>query len=149
MPASQTPLREDHLYTTMARFAGNWKMEKSENFDDFMKAVGVGLVMRKMGNSAKPSQHITVEGDQWTLKTTSTFKNTEIKFKLGEAFDETTADGRKVKTTMSMDGDNKLVQTQEHKEHPAVMTRELTDDNNMVMACQAGDVIARRYYSKN
>jgi len=133
----------------MARYAGNWKMDKSENFDEFMKAVGVGLVMRKMGNSAKPSQHITIDGDQWTLKTTSTFKNTEIKFKIGEQFDETTADGRKVKTVMSLEGDNKLVQTQEHKEHPAVMTRELTDDNSMVMSCEAKGVVARRYYVRN
>jgi len=133
----------------MARFAGNWKMEKSENFDDFMKAVGVGLVMRKMGNSAKPSQHITIDGNMWTLKTTSTFKNTEIKFGIGEQFDETTADGRKTKTVMTLEGDNKLVQTQEHKEYPAVMTRELVDDDHMVMTCEAGGAVAKRSYVRN
>ena len=34
---------------------------------------------------------------------------------------------------MTLEGDNKLVQTQEHKEYPAVMTRELVDDDHMVM----------------
>ena len=53
--------------------------------------------MRKMGNQAKPSQEIIVDGDNVTIKTSSTFKNTEVSFKLGEAFDETTADGRKMK----------------------------------------------------
>lgn len=45
----------------------------------------------------KPTSIISVEGDQVTLKTQSTFKNMEITFKLGEEFDETTADDRKVK----------------------------------------------------
>lgn len=45
----------------------------------------------------KPTTLISVEGDTVTLKTQSTIKNTEISFKLGEEFDETTADDRKVK----------------------------------------------------
>lgn len=58
---------------------------------------GVGFAMRKMGNLAKPSQHISLEGDEFTIKTSSTFKSTEIKFKPGQEFEETTADGRTVK----------------------------------------------------
>ena len=34
---------------------------------------------------------------EWQLKITSTFKNAHLIFKLGEEFDETTMDGRKVK----------------------------------------------------
>lgn len=45
----------------------------------------------------KPTTIISKEGDVITLKTVSTFKSTEINFKLGEEFDETTADDRKVK----------------------------------------------------
>lgn len=45
----------------------------------------------------KPTTIISMEDDVITLKTVSTFKTTEIKFKLGEEFDETTADDRKVK----------------------------------------------------
>lgn len=58
---------------------------------------GVGLVMRKMGNAATPTVEITLEDGTYTLKTITTFKTTEIKFKLGEEFEETTADGRNVK----------------------------------------------------
>lgn len=47
----------------------------------------------------KPTSIISVDGDQVTLKTQSTFKNTELTFKLGEEFDETTADDRKVKVS--------------------------------------------------
>lgn len=53
--------------------------------------------MRKMGNAATPTVEITKDGDTYTMKTITTFKTTEIKFKLGEEFEETTADGRVVK----------------------------------------------------
>lgn len=53
--------------------------------------------MRKMGAMTKPTTIISLDGDKVVLKTSSTFKSTEITFKLGEEFDETTADSRKVK----------------------------------------------------
>lgn len=52
----------------------------------------------------KPITIIAVEGDVVTLKTQSTFKNTEISFKMGEEFDETTADDRKVKVRLRGQG---------------------------------------------
>lgn len=55
------------------------------------------MALRKMGGMAKPSTIISIEGDKVVLKTSSTFKSTEISFKLGEEFDESTADGRDVK----------------------------------------------------
>ena len=55
------------------------------------------MVLRKLASVAKPSLEIAVDGDTWNLKTLSTVKNTEISFKLGEPFDETTGDGRNVK----------------------------------------------------
>jgi len=58
---------------------------------------GVGLVTRKMGNAISPVVELVKNGDKYTLRTTSTFKNTEITFANGEEIDEETADGRKVK----------------------------------------------------
>ena len=62
----------------------------------FLFLTGVGLVMRKMGNAASPSIEITETDGTYSLKTVTTFKTTEITFKLGEAFSETTLDGRVV-----------------------------------------------------
>jgi hypothetical protein len=50
-----------------------------------------------MANMAKPTLEIAVNEDQWNIKTITTIKTTEISFKLNTEFDETTADGRKVK----------------------------------------------------
>lgn len=58
---------------------------------------GVGFATRKVAGMAKPNMTISVNGDVITIKSESTFKNTEISFKLGQEFDEVTADDRKVK----------------------------------------------------
>lgn len=52
-----------------------------------------------MAGVAKPNVTISINGDVITIKTESTFKNTEVSFKLGEEFDETTADDRKTKVS--------------------------------------------------
>lgn len=62
---------------------------------------GVGFATRQMAGLTKPTTVIEVDGDKVTVKTHSTFKNTEISFKLGEEFDETTADDRHVKVSPS------------------------------------------------
>nr|AFN08746.1 fatty acid binding protein [Scylla paramamosain] len=134
----------------MAKIVGKYKMDSSEGFDDFMKALGVGMVMRKMGNAATPTVEITLDDGTYTLKTVTTFKTTEIKFKLGEEFEETTADGRTVKSTITLDG-NKLIHNQvgdkEKKEKDSVLTREFTD-TEMLMECKVDDIVCKRVYKR-
>ncbi|XP_066974470.1 sodium/calcium exchanger regulatory protein 1 [Macrobrachium rosenbergii] len=134
----------------MAKILGKYKLETSENFDEFMKALGVGLVMRKMGNTATPTVEITQEDDTYSMKTVTTFKTTEIKFKLGEEFEETTADGRVVKSTITLDG-NKMTHNQvgdkEKKEKDSILTREFTD-TEMIMECKVDDVVSKRVYKR-
>lgn len=48
-----------------------------------------------MASVLKPTTEIKKEGDEFIIKTISSFKTTELKFKLGEKFQEETADGRK------------------------------------------------------
>ena len=57
------------------------------------------MATRLIANKLKPSQEISVADGQWSIKTVSTFKSSELKFKLGEQFDETTPDGRNVKVS--------------------------------------------------
>ncbi|KAF3833833.1 hypothetical protein F7725_025037 [Dissostichus mawsoni] len=89
-------------------FVGTWNLKDSEKFDEYMKKLGVGFATRQVGNVTKPTTIISVEGDKVTLKTQSAIKNTELSFKLNEEFDETTADDRKVKSFVTIDG-GKLV----------------------------------------
>uniref|UniRef100_A0A8I3WKP6 Fatty acid binding protein 3 n=1 Tax=Callithrix jacchus TaxID=9483 RepID=A0A8I3WKP6_CALJA len=86
-------------------FLGNWKLVDSKNFDDYMKSLGVGFATRQVASMTKPTTIIEKNGDTIILKTHSTFKNTEISFKLGVEFDETTADDRKVKNRVRPQGE--------------------------------------------
>uniref|UniRef100_A0A915HYC3 Cytosolic fatty-acid binding proteins domain-containing protein n=1 Tax=Romanomermis culicivorax TaxID=13658 RepID=A0A915HYC3_ROMCU len=115
----------------MDKFCGYYNMISSENFDEYMKKLGVGFALRMIGSKTKPSLEIVNNGEDFSIKTYSTFKNTELKFKLGESVDETTIDGRPMKTTFTLEGE-KLVQKQvpvkEGDKH-SVITREIVGEN--------------------
>lgn len=120
-----------------------YKLSTSENFDEFMKALGVGLVTRKMGAKVSPVVELTENDGVYTLKTSSTFKNSEIKFKLGEEFDEETPDGRTVKSVCTLEG-NKLTQIQKGEKETTII-REFTPTNmNAIM--KVDDIVCTRVY---
>ncbi|XP_072756435.1 fatty acid binding protein isoform X2 [Anoplolepis gracilipes] len=120
-----------------------YKLFSSENFEDFMKALGVGMVMRKMGASVSPTVELTEKDGVYTLKTTSTFKNTEVKFKLGEELDEETVDGRKVKSVFTLEG-NKLMQEQKGEKNSTI-EREFTP-TEMKAIMKVDDIVCTRVY---
>lgn len=64
-----------------------------------------------MGAAVSPTVELTENDGEYTLSTSSTFKNTVIKFKPGVEFDEETPDGRPVKSTITFDG-NKMLHAQ-------------------------------------
>ena len=84
----------------MAACTGKYKLTHSENFEEFMKALGVGLVTRKLGNKSSPVVTITEDAGEFTMKQESLVKTSEIKFRIGQEFDEVTADGRQGKFNM-------------------------------------------------
>ncbi|XP_056151256.1 fatty acid binding protein 7, brain, a [Lampris incognitus] len=127
-------------------FCATWKLVDSENFDDYMKALGVGFATRQVGNVTKPTVVISQDGDKVVVKTLSTFRNTETSSKLGEEFDETTADDRNVKSTLTVEGDT-LVHVQKWDGKETKFVREIKD-GKMVMTLTFEGVQAVRTYEK-
>ena len=127
-------------------FVGTWKLVSSENFDDYMKEVGVGFATRKVAGMAKPTLIISVNGDVATIRSESTFKNTEISFKLDQEFDEVTPDDRKVKSIINLD-EGALVQVQNWDGKSTTIKRKLVDDK-MVLECVMNGVTATRVYER-
>merc|ERR1712055_650812 len=112
-----------------------------------MKAIGVGFATRQMGNMAKPNLLVSVDdGGVITMKLQSTFKTTEIKFKLDEEFDETTADDRNTKTLVTLEN-GKLVQKQSWDGKSTTLEREI-QDGKLVAKCVMDDIVAVRTYEK-
>uniref|UniRef100_A0A3B5QB38 Fatty acid binding protein 4a n=1 Tax=Xiphophorus maculatus TaxID=8083 RepID=A0A3B5QB38_XIPMA len=57
---------------------------------------------RQVGNRTKPNFVMSLDDrGMICMKSQSAFKTTEVKFKLNEPFDETTADDRKTRTVVS------------------------------------------------
>lgn len=98
----------------------------------------MGLVVRKMGNAASPVIELTQNGDEYTLTSQSTFKNTTITFKLGEEFEEETPDGRKVKTVITQDG-NKLIQVQKGEKETTII-REFSENEVKMVSSTESDL---------
>ncbi|NP_001272552.1 adipocyte fatty acid-binding protein [Capra hircus] len=127
-------------------FVGTWKLVSSENFDDYMKEVGVGFATRKVAGMAKPTVIISVNGDVVNIKSESTFKNTEMSFKLGQEFDEVTPDDRKVKSIINLD-EGALVQVQNWDGKSTTIKRKLVDDK-LVLECVMNGVTTTRVYER-
>ncbi|XP_071848197.1 myelin P2 protein-like [Apostichopus japonicus] len=129
---------------------GLYKLEKHENFEKFMEAIGVGLATRKIGANTTNTNEFTREGGKFKIIQKSTFKNYEIEFELGKEFETSTIDGRKVKTVFTWEN-GKLIQ----KEWPlkdkaageAVYERELKGDL-LITTCKCKDIVCVRTYKK-
>ena len=57
---------------------------------------GIGFAQRQMGKLVTSYEEISQDGDTWTLSIHASIKRGRVSFKLGEEFDETTLDGRRV-----------------------------------------------------
>ena len=44
---------------------GDWKLDSSENFEELMKELGVGLILRKVGATTKPNVKFEKDGDEY------------------------------------------------------------------------------------
>ncbi|XP_051572255.1 cellular retinoic acid-binding protein 1-like [Myxocyprinus asiaticus] len=134
----------------MANFAGTWKMKSSENFEELLKALGVNAMLRKVACAAASKPHVEIRqnGEQFYIKTSTTVRTTEIKFQIGEEFNEETVDGRKCKSVATWESENKITcrQTLVDGNGPKTYwTRELRG-NELILTFGADDVVCTRIY---
>ncbi|GBP00691.1 Fatty acid-binding protein, muscle [Eumeta japonica] len=126
-------------------FGKKYKLVSSENFDEFMKAVGTGMVLRKAASALTPTVELRKDGDYFVLISSSTFKTVEIKFKPGEEFDEERLDGVKVKSVCTVEG-NTLKHVQRAPDGIVIThVREFGPDE-LKTIMTAKDVVCTRIY---
>ncbi|XP_056335161.1 retinol-binding protein 1 [Danio aesculapii] len=89
---------------------GYWKMTSNENFDEYMEALDVNVVIRKIANYLILDKEIVQNGDHLYIKTLTTFRNYDMEFDVGKEFEEDLVgvDDRKCMTTVNWEED-KLV----------------------------------------
>merc|ERR1712180_138675 len=96
---------------TMVQITGQYTQTSRENYEEFLKALDVGFILRKAALASTPVMSIEEKDGNWVMITKTTVKSIELKFRLGEEFEEDTTDGRHCKTTVTLDGD-KMTTTQ-------------------------------------
>merc|ERR1712172_210428 len=75
-------------HTKMAAYVGKYDRISAENYDEFLSELSVNFLLRKAATAAPPVFEVSVEGDVICFKTSTMLKSMELKFKLGEEFDE-------------------------------------------------------------
>ena len=130
---------------------GRYLMETSDNFDDFMKALGVGLIKRKLANSVIPINEIEIaDNGIYTIRTVTTVRTSEISFKLNEPFTEDTIDGRKTQTVATRVGNFLKLDQKGDKsrgEKDSLMTRDLVG-NVITMELIVDNITCTRIYKR-
>ncbi|OTF76976.1 Group 13 mite allergen-like protein (Lipocalin), partial [Euroglyphus maynei] len=117
------------------KFYGKYKLATSENFDNFLKEIGVGLMKRKLANTTYPSvEFFKDDNDNLIFKSHTVIKTSETKFKLGEEFDEDRLDGKRVKSVVEFVDGNQLVQTQRDGEMEIKYIREFDGEQIKVVS---------------
>ncbi|NWT76866.1 RABP2 protein, partial [Prunella himalayana] len=135
----------------MPNFSGNWKMKSSENFEELLKALGVNVMLRKIAvaAAAKPAVEIRQDGESFYIRTSTAVRTTEIRFSVGEEFEEQTVDGRPCKSLARWESENKMVCEQRLLKGDGPKTgwsREMTNDGELILTMTADDVVCTRVY---
>uniref|UniRef100_A0A1B6E1L0 Fatty acid-binding protein, muscle n=1 Tax=Clastoptera arizonana TaxID=38151 RepID=A0A1B6E1L0_9HEMI len=121
-----------------------YQLASSENFEDFMKAIGVGFFTRKIGNAVSPVIELIENNGEYSLYSNSTFKNTVTRFRLGQEFDEETPDGRTVKSLITLEDGNKLIHVQKGDKVSKIVRT--FDEDEVKMILTVDDIVCTRIY---
>lgn len=135
----------------MAKLVGKWKLDRSENFEDYMVALGVSLPIRKAALiMPSPTCEITNPADNaFVIKMNVPVIMTHVQdFVIGQPFEDLVPNGEKQMTVVSQESDSKLVFAEENpSDPPHVVTREI-DGEEMVMTLLKGDVSCKRVFKR-
>ncbi|XP_022115120.2 fatty acid-binding protein, muscle [Pieris rapae] len=124
----------------MEPFIGKrYKLKSSDNFEDYLKFIGVGLLSRKLVMSVSPVTELTKNEDgSYTLTHTTSIRKVTTTFRLNEEYEEDRPDGVKVKSEMTIEG-NKLIQIQSDPSgKKSKHIREFTDSTLTVITTADG-----------
>ena len=115
-------------HAEMNTFKGKYERTSAENYDDFLKALNIGMLLRKAATGSTPTLEISEENGVWNIKTSTTLKSMELRFKPGEEYEETTADGRQVLAVITFE-DEKIVSVQKAKKEGQKSTKSIREMN--------------------
>ncbi|XP_006626561.1 fatty acid-binding protein 1, liver isoform X2 [Lepisosteus oculatus] len=89
-------------------FTGKYELVSHENFEPFMKAIGLPDELVQKGKDIRSVSEIEQSGDSFKVTVTTGSKVLVNQFTLGQESELQTPTGEKVKAVVTMEGGNKL-----------------------------------------
>merc|ERR1712121_608692 len=116
------------LQIKMESFKGNYTRVSADQYEEALKALDVNVLLRKAALVSTPVMKVTEVDGIWSIKSSTTLKTIELKFKIGETFEEITPDGREVEAIVTHEG-NKLISIQKAKKPGQKSTKVIREFN--------------------
>ncbi|NXY13661.1 FABPL protein, partial [Atrichornis clamosus] len=89
-------------------FTGKYELQSQENFEPFMKALGLPDDQIQKGKDLKSISEIVQDGKKFKVTVTTGTKVLKNEFTIGEESELEMLNGEKVKAVVQMEGNNKL-----------------------------------------
>nr|XP_033777617.1 retinoid-binding protein 7-like isoform X7 [Geotrypetes seraphini] len=129
-------------------FSGTWGLVSSENFENYMKSLDIDFMTRKVAKMLTPQKVIEQQGDKFSIRTLSTFRNYLVEFKVGEEYEEDTKglDNRKLLSLVTWDNE-RLVCVQKGEKKNRGWTHWIQGDElHLELTCE--DQLCKQVYQK-
>ena len=69
----------------MEAFKGKYTRTSAEKYEEFLKEMNVSYLLRKAATISTPTLEVSESDGVWTIKTSTTLKSMELKFKVSES----------------------------------------------------------------
>ncbi|NWS22225.1 FABPL protein, partial [Pachyramphus minor] len=92
-------------------FTGKYELQSQENFEPFMKALGLPDDQIQKGKDIKSTTEIVQNGKKFKVTVTTGSKVLTNEFTIGEECELEMLTGEKAKALVQMEGNNKLIAT--------------------------------------
>ncbi|KAG7477545.1 hypothetical protein MATL_G00070790 [Megalops atlanticus] len=132
-----------------ADYSGTWDIVSNENFEGYMVAMGIDFATRMIAKMLKPQKVIEQDGDSFTIRTLTTFRNYTCSFKIGEEYEEVTKglDNRICQSVVNWE-DSKLVCVQRGEKKNRGWTHWIEGDElHLELRCE--DQVCKQIYKKS
>ncbi|NXG12623.1 FABPL protein, partial [Sakesphorus luctuosus] len=90
-------------------FTGKYELQSQENFEPFMKALGLPDDQIQKGKDMKSTTEIVQDGKKFTVTVTTGSKVLKNEFVVGQECEIEMLTGEKAKGLVQMEGNNKLI----------------------------------------
>jgi hypothetical protein len=128
------------------QIAGKYSFVSQENFEDYLKAEDVGMIIRNVLASTKPDMIVEVDGNNFTITTITSLKTIKMSFTLGKEYQSDPGTNKVGKYITNWKGDDTLF-TQNVENPSATSSIQFTNDQ-MIMTMTTNEITATRTFKR-